>query len=139
VAGVIAVVGVLGLAGVWGPLACGLFAAPALVGLTSTGSAGLAYGGSFNRLGVQALGLLVVGAFTFSASFATLWLFDQLPGGIRVTEKTERVGLDLHEHGMWGYPEMYIPVPGGYGTEQRPVTVGKEYGVRPVPAVAKDT
>jgi hypothetical protein len=21
------------------------------------------------------------------------------------------------EHGMWGYPELYIPVPGGYGTE----------------------
>jgi hypothetical protein len=26
-------------------------------------------------------------------------------------------GLDVHEHGMWGYPEFYIPVPGGYGTE----------------------
>jgi hypothetical protein len=23
----------------------------------------------------------------------------------------------VHEHGMWGYPEFYIPVPGGYGTE----------------------
>jgi hypothetical protein len=25
--------------------------------------------------------------------------------------------LDVAEHGMWGYPEFYIPVPGGYGTE----------------------
>jgi len=23
----------------------------------------------------------------------------------------------VSEHGMWGYPEFYIPVPGGYGTE----------------------
>jgi len=21
----------------------------------------------------------------------------------------------VSEHGMWGYPEFYIPVPGGYG------------------------
>ena len=27
------------------------------------------------------------------------------------------MGLDVSEHGMWGYPEFYIPVPGGYGTE----------------------
>ena len=29
----------------------------------------------------------------------------------------ETAGLDVSEHGMWGYPEFYIPVPGGYGTE----------------------
>ena len=22
------------------------------------------------------------------------------------------MGLDVSEHGMWGYPEFYIPVPG---------------------------
>ena len=37
--------------------------------------------------------------------------------GIRVESEVESVGLDVHEHGMWGYPEFYIPVPGGYGTE----------------------
>ena len=37
--------------------------------------------------------------------------------GIRVEEETETAGLDVSEHGMWGYPEFYIPVPGGYGTE----------------------
>ena len=37
--------------------------------------------------------------------------------GIRVDEPVETGGLDVHEHGMWGYPEFYIPVPGGYGTE----------------------
>ena len=37
--------------------------------------------------------------------------------GIRVEKHVETGGLDVHEHGMWGYPEFYIPVPGGYGTE----------------------
>ena len=31
--------------------------------------------------------------------------------------EVETAGLDVSEHGMWGYPEFYIPVPGGYGTE----------------------
>ena len=37
--------------------------------------------------------------------------------GIRVEPDVETAGLDVSEHGMWGYPEFYIPVPGGYGTE----------------------
>jgi Amt family ammonium transporter len=39
--------------------------------------------------------------------------------GIRVEEHVETAGLDVAEHGMWGYPEFYIPVPGGYGTNER--------------------
>ena len=39
--------------------------------------------------------------------------------GIRVEPEVETAGLDVSEHGMWGYPEFYIPVPGGYGTETR--------------------
>ena len=37
--------------------------------------------------------------------------------GLRVEPEVETSGLDVSEHGMWGYPEFYIPVPGGYGTE----------------------
>jgi len=37
--------------------------------------------------------------------------------GIRAEPHVGRMGLDVSEHGMWGYPELYIPVPGGYGTE----------------------
>jgi Amt family ammonium transporter len=37
--------------------------------------------------------------------------------GIRTEPAVEAAGLDVSEHGMWGYPELYIPVPGGYGTE----------------------
>src|SRR5205823_4627187 len=57
-----------------------------------------------------------VGAFTFTASFTCLWTMKRL-WGIRVEEHVETAGLDVSEHGMWGYPEFYIPVPGGYGTE----------------------
>jgi Amt family ammonium transporter len=112
----IGAVAVHGLAGVWGTLATGLFAVPALAANLATGTGGLVYTGSFHQLGVQALGLAAVGVFTFSASFATLWAMKAL-WGIRVEPETETAGLDVSEHGMWGYPEFYIPVPGGYGTE----------------------
>jgi Amt family ammonium transporter len=44
--------------------------------------------------------------------------------GIRVEEHVETAGLDVSEHGMWGYPEFYIPVPGGYGTESHSHLLG---------------
>ena len=133
VSGVIAVVGVIwveglgvddpigavavhGMSGIWGTLACGLFAVPLLAKNLATGTGGLVYTGSFHQLGVQALGIAVVGVWTFSASFAVLWTMKKL-WGIRVHEEAETLGLDVSEHGMWGYPEFYIPVPGGYGTE----------------------
>ena len=45
-----------------------------------------------------------------------LWVFKRTVG-IRTEPEVETAGLDVSEHGMWGYPEFYIPVPGGYGTE----------------------
>jgi len=133
VAGAIAVLGVLlverigiddpigavavhGMAGVWGTLATGIFAVPALAANLATGTGGLWYTGSFDQVWTQLVGLLAVGAFTFSASFGALWLMKRT-FGIRVEPEVETAGLDVSEHGMWGYPEFYIPVPGGYGTE----------------------
>jgi Amt family ammonium transporter len=112
----IGAVAVHGMSGVWGTLATGLFAVPLLAHNLNTGKGGLVYSGSFHQLGVQALGLVAVGAWTFTASFAVLWALKKL-WGIRVEEHVETAGLDVSEHGMWGYPEFYIPVPGGYGTE----------------------
>ena len=105
-----------GMAGVWGTLATGIFAVPALADNLATGTGGLVYTGSFHQVGVQAVGLLVVGVFTFSTSFAALWLM-KVTFGIRVEPEVEIAGLDVSEHGMWGYPEFYTEVPGGYGTE----------------------
>ena len=112
----IGAVAVHGFAGVWGTLATGIFAVPALAENLATGTGGLVYTGSFHQLGVQALGLLAVGIFTFGASFAALWAM-KATFGIRAEPEVETAGLDVSEHGMWGYPEFYIPVPGGYGTE----------------------
>jgi Amt family ammonium transporter len=112
----IGAVAVHGMAGVWGTLATGIFAVPALAENLATGTGGLVYTGSLHQVGVQAVGLLAVGAFTFAASFGVLWAM-KATFGIRVDPEVETAGLDVSEHGMWGYPEFYIPVPGGYGTE----------------------
>jgi ammonium transporter, Amt family len=105
-----------GMAGVWGTLALGFLTVPQLAESLATGSPGLFYGGGFHQLGVQALGLATVGVFTFGASFLVLFVM-KVTVGIRTEPETETAGLDVSEHGMWGYPEFYIPVPGGYGTE----------------------
>jgi Amt family ammonium transporter len=109
----IGAVAVHGMSGVWGTLANGLFAVPLLAKNLGTGQGGLVYTGSFHQLGVQVLGLLAVGGFTFTASFAGLGILHKI-WGIRVEDHVETAGLDVSEHGMWGYPEFYIPVPGGY-------------------------
>jgi len=41
----------------------------------------------------------------------------------------------VSEHGMWGYPEFYIPVPGGYGTEAHG-HLGLAHAHRTLPAPA---
>jgi Amt family ammonium transporter len=128
----IGAVAVHGMAGVWGTLATGIFAVPALAENLATGTGGLWYTGSFHQLGIQAVGLVAVGAFTFTASFGALWAMKAL-WGIRVDPEVETAGLDVSEHGMWGYPEFYIPVPGGYGTESHGHLIGNGHAPRHEP------
>jgi Amt family ammonium transporter len=112
-----------GMSGMWGTLALGFLTVPSLAKRLDTGSGGLFYGGGLHQLGVQVTGLVAVGAFTFSLSFAILYAFKKI-WGIRTETEVEEAGLDVSEHGMWGYPEFYIPVPGGYGTETHGHLVG---------------
>jgi ammonium transporter, Amt family len=120
VAGVIAIdkkiddpVGALsahGLAGIWGTLACGLFTSDRLAAAVGVGKPGLLYGGGLEQLGVQAVAVLVtfVGVFVLSAiAFAAI----KAMFGLRVSEEEEAAGLDIAEHGMYGYPEQFIPAP----------------------------
>ena len=44
----------------------------------------------------------------FAASFGTFWLIKKVYG-LRVSEDQEEAGLDISEHGMYGYPEQFIP------------------------------
>lgn len=94
-----------GTVGVWGTLSNGFFAVPALSTDIDWGQAGLFYGGGFHQLGVQALGIAASGLYAFVVSFIILKTMDVVMGGIRVTEEEEIIGLDVSEHGSYGYPE----------------------------------
>jgi Amt family ammonium transporter len=128
VAGIIVVFGVLaidrivddpvgclsahGLAGIWGTLSCGLFTDPNLASFNGVGQGGLVYTGSFGQLGAQAMAVSMSFITVFTLSFATFWVIKKTIG-LRVSAREEIDGLDISEHGMWGYPEQFMPVPGG--------------------------
>ena len=127
VAGIIVVVGVItidrvlddpvgalsshGLAGIWGTLSCGLFTSSRLAELNGVGQGGLFYTGSIHQLAVQALGVAAAFASVFTVSFVVFFVI-KATYGLRVSPEEERYGLDIVEHGMWGYPEQFMPVPG---------------------------
>lgn len=94
-----------GIAGVWGAISTGLFATPELAEKTGVGKAGLFYGGGFEQVGVQALGVIGTFAFVFVLSYGILLAMKYFMG-LRVTEEEEMMGLDISEHGTYGYPEQ---------------------------------
>ncbi len=100
-----------GMAGVWGTLACGLFTSPRLAEANGIGDPGLVYSGSFGQLGAQALGVVTTFAAVFVVSYLVFFVI-KATYGLRVRPEEERYGLDITEHGMWGYPEQFMPVPG---------------------------
>jgi len=99
-----------GLAGIWGTLACGLFTSDRLAEYNGIGTPGLFYSGSFEQLGVQAVGVTAAFVTVFTLSFATFWVIKKT-SGLRVGAEAEDAGLDISEHGMYGYPEQFIPQP----------------------------
>jgi ammonium transporter, Amt family len=146
VAGVIVVAGVImidkliddpvgalsshGLAGIWGTLSCGLFTSPRLAELNAIGDGGLFYTGSFKQLGVQGLGVAAAFGAVFVVSFLVFFLI-KATYGLRVKPEEERYGLDIVEHGMWGYPEQFMPVPGS--EYHQPASPAQRPTPRPVP------
>ncbi|MGW4379635.1 ammonium transporter [Kitasatospora sp. NPDC004531] len=92
------VVGVHLLGGVIGSLLVGLFA----TGHVGQSTAGLFYGGGLGQLGKQALGVVVVLAYSFVLS----WLLGtaiQRTIGFRVAEEVEVAGIDQAEHAESAY------------------------------------
>lgn len=104
-----------GAAGIWGTLSNGLFATPELVEKVGIGKAGLLYGGGVDQLLVQLYGVLASGGYAFIVSFILLGIMKAVMG-LRVTEEEEVIGLDLSEHGSYGYPEQMKKSGSGNGT-----------------------
>lgn len=99
----IAALSVHGAAGVWGTLSNGLFATKELA---TVGKPGLFYGGGIHQLGIQAMGVITCAAYAFTVSFIILAIMKAAMKGLRVTEEEEIIGLDMSEHGSYGYPEL---------------------------------
>ena len=90
------VFGVHGLSGVWGAIATGIFASPAI-----NEAAGLVFGNP-SQVTVQIISIIVTAAY---AGLITLILAKALDKtiGLRVDERTEVDGLDSHLHEESGY------------------------------------
>ena len=108
-------VSVHGVCGIWGALAVGLFATPtapnAPAGVTGDAAVGLFYGGGFGQLGVQAIGVLSIAAWTF-ATVGLLFFCIKKINGLRASREDEIIGLDSTEHGTSGYADFMITASG---------------------------
>ena len=90
--------------GIWGTIAVGLFATNTAPGYSIANAngdeiVGLFYGGGFELLGLQLLGLVSVVAWT-AVTITITFLVIKAIFGLRVTEEEEIIGLDATEHGL---------------------------------------
>jgi Amt family ammonium transporter len=105
-------VAVHGVCGAFGTLCVGLFARQDAEGFWSQG---LFYGGGFDQLISQAIGVVAIAAWVGVTAFILFKVLD-LTVGLRATEEEEIEGLDVHEHGSAGYGEgfgSWSPTPAG--------------------------
>lgn len=82
-------VAVHGFNGAWGAVAVGLF----------DYKDGLFYGGGFHQLGIQLLGVVVIGIYA-AIVMAIVFTVLNKAFGLRVTAEEEILGLDATEHGL---------------------------------------
>jgi Amt family ammonium transporter len=87
--------------GIWGTLAVGIW------GNVEGVAVGVLHGGGFAQLGVQALGVISVGAWAAVTSLILFFIIKVLIG-LRVKPKDELVGLDISEHKAEGYAGFQI-------------------------------
>jgi len=123
------------MAGIWGTLSLGLFAAgkygaPTPLGAdTSSVVSGLFYGGGMGVLKAQMIGSFSVTIATFVASMALMyaikWSFR-----LRIPTEGEIEGLDLHEHGFPAYPEYVVTGNDGCPKTIDDVPIGRRTGVK---------
>jgi Amt family ammonium transporter len=86
--------GVHGMCGLWGALATGLFANPAI----NEAGKGLFYGNP-KQLWIQVVSIVATAVFTAVGTLIVITITKLLTGGLRVTEENEVAGLDSSIHG----------------------------------------
>jgi Amt family ammonium transporter len=88
------VFGIHGICGMWGGLATGLFASPAV----TEGAKGLFYGNP-KQLWIQFVSIIATAAYTAIGTFIIVSITKLITGGLRVEEDEEVEGLDMAIHG----------------------------------------
>ena len=102
--------------GIWGTIAVGLFATSSAPGFEVAGiKEGLFYGGGFEQLGLQFIGIFATAAWTVVTITITFLVLKHTIG-LRVSEEEEIVGLDACEHGL---PSAYA----GFGISDMSMTM----------------
>ena len=91
--------GVHGICGLLGTVMTGLFAV----------DGGLFYGGGWQLIGVQCLGVVAIAAWTVVTGGLTLLVIKKV-AGLRVTGAEELEGLDVTEHGLPSAYADFLPV-----------------------------
>ena len=93
------VVGVHLIGGAFGAISLGFLAAYPIV---SNQHKGVFYGGGWHQLGVQVLGPVAVGCYSFAVAWILGKIIDKTMG-FRVSEEEEIEGVDLSQHAEEGY------------------------------------
>lgn len=127
--------------GIWGTLAVGLLANPA----APAGLEGLFYTGSAKLLGIQALGIEAILAWTAVCMIITFFIIKKTIG-LRVSSEEEIKGLDSTEHGLPSAYADFAPAVSAldYGYDEAvavtgDVPVAEAVPVEKVPTVDYDT
>jgi Amt family ammonium transporter len=122
--------------GVFGTLCVGLFAEPGRVASATGGAgkwSGLFYGGGFDQLIGQAVGVGATAIYVLAIS-SVAWFALKYTMGLRVSEAEELEGLDIGEHGHYAYPPSLVTE--GFGGGAAPVAPHKAPGVVGEPSVS---
>lgn len=88
--------GVHGIGGIWGAIATGLLASPAIQSYQ-----GLFYGNP-EQLWIQVKAVIATLIYSGAVTFILFWVTDKIVG-VRVTDNEETEGLDITQHGETAY------------------------------------
>ncbi len=88
--------GIHGVGGMWGAVATGIFANPAI-----NGAAGLLFG-NLNQITPQIVATIATAVYSFAVTLVILKILD-MAVGLRVSKQEEMIGLDLTQHAEPAY------------------------------------